>query len=215
MTEVLDTVGVIWTQYEEKHQVNLPEWWLIILEEMEPNQFIEDESQWQELRKQMQKLITFWQKKLKKWAISSFTMFSEKMSKHPAGTLRTSLSQNIKDQFLGCWDSLVNTEDLDEVDCLEYRSKMTISTSSTIAHLEGIGAGTASGTRSSLSDTLCQLAGQISPYMHSNESSGTMSSSISFLENGELVKYGLEEKVGKRRLTVSNNNRLSTKLFYE
>lgn len=184
--------------------MKLPGWWMLILSEMESeilsNQ--EDQSQYLLLLKNFQKSLNLWSRKSKKWEISSSSMLLEKISKLPGDICQTSYSIRVKEIFENLFESYLNTEEPDETECLDFQSKKITSMSSTIAPLQDDIAGTSGGTKLNLLDSLGQLVKRTNQYGSLRETTGTMSSTISFLENGELVKYGLEEKIGKNRLTV-------------
>nr|WCR62117.1 MAG: ORF4 [Parvoviridae sp.] len=195
----------IWSTHSPLQAVHLVGWWMLILEQIKENvpPTNEDIQQWPNLLKKMDKLLMTWLKKSKKWEISSSTTLLEKLSKVPGDILATSFSSEMVELFLQHWKSYVDMEELDETDCLDFQSKMTTSTSSMTVHSPEDTAGTSSGSKLNLLDHLAQLAPKISQSGNSRVPTGTMSSSISFLQNGETVKYGLEEKVGKHRLTIN------------
>lgn len=204
---MMEIIKKIWETNKEVPQIHLPGWWLFHLKEVsEVSTLTIDEenlSQWQDLLKRMHQIITLWLKKSKKWEISSFDTLQEKIVSLPGGTCQTSLSSEVRDLFLKYWEYSTVTENPDEQECLDIQSNTITSTLSTTAPSADRGAGTSSAANLNLSDTLCQLADKISPYGNFGAQISTMSSHISFLRRGEPVKFGLEEKIGKRRLTVS------------
>lgn len=201
----MEVIKKIWEQHQAEEMIAHPGWWLINLKEVSLAPIQADEStQWQELLTKIQHIITFWQRKWKKWEVSSFDTFSDKIAKLPVATLPMSSSTQMIQNFLAYWNASVDTENLAETACSDILLKKNMFTSSTTVTLEDHGAEIHSDSKLNLTDTLCQLASKISPSGSSHGSTSTMSSFITFLENGETAKFGLEEKIGKRRLTVSN-----------
>lgn len=203
--DLVNLIEEIWRKNEDKYPTKLPQWWLLILKQVEAEYSPSEEntSQWQQLLKNLQKVLQLWQRKLKKWEVISLDTLIAKISKVPVVTSATSYSLQMMNDVIELFTSCANTEDLDEEECLDSLAKMTTSMSSTIAHTQEDTAGTSSGQKLNLLEHLGRLGQQTNPFGNSLEPTGTMSSSISFLEKGEIAKYTLEEKVGKNRLTVS------------
>nr|QTE03737.1 MAG: nonstructural protein NS1 [Cygnus atratus Chaphamaparvovirus] len=200
----MEVIKSVWEENSENPLVNNPGWWTIILNEMDqvPHPTEESPPQWPCLLDHIRKLIQFWSKKWKKWAVSSFDTFSAKMSTLPVAMSPMSFSMTTKDNFLLYWRCSMDMDGLDETDCSAILSNQGTYTSSTTVPMEETGAETHSDKPQNLSEFLDRLGSHTSPSSSSPKLTSTMSSSISFLSNGALEKYGLEEKVGKRRLTV-------------
>lgn len=199
-----EIIKIIYMDNQSFQPVNNVAWWHLIMKSVEEqlNMTEEDQSVWPDLQKVIMKVLNFWLKKYKKWEISSLNMLTEKISKLPGGILATSFCTTMSENFIQLWNNCVSMEDLDETECSDFLSSQGTSTSSTTApSAVDIAAMFGEGKLNHL-EALDLLAAKTSPSTSSQKSTGMMSSSISFLRNGELVKYGLEEKVGKRRLTV-------------
>ena len=198
---------------------HLPNWWAIILQSIETNgnpeniqnhdsQLIGEKHPWFTFSKVMQKVINFWQRKWNKWqSLSWTTLVDEKLSLLPGDIFQTSFCSQDAESLQNLWISYANMENPDEQECSEFQSKKIISTLSTIAPTAQDVVDVHSKKKLDLLASLDQIVGTTNHSGNSREPTGTMSSSISFLKNGELVKYGLEEKVGKYRLTVSYHSR--------
>nr|WEY02526.1 MAG: non-structural protein 1 [Canine parvovirus] len=216
--EVKTLISTIYETHKTSQPVNNLGWWFLILKNLEENMESEeiDNSAWPDLLKNLQKILNFWLKKSTKWEISSLTMLMEKISKLPGGILAMSFNLTLCNNVLKLWSDYVNMEELDEAECSDFLSNMITSMSSTTALSAAATAGTSGVSKSNLLDQLGQLVQKTNQFGNSKNPTGTMSSSISFLENGELVKYGLEEKVGKNRLTVSllSNIHYNIYLYY-
>lgn len=199
-----EIVTSIW-ELNAQHPCHLPGWWLIVMDSLndnyEPTE--EEKSVWPSLQELIRKVSKIWLKKLKKWEVTSLTTFLEKISTIPGDILATSFPTTPTTSFINLWTSYANMENIDETECLDTQSKMITSTSSTIVPTVMEAVDVAGGSKLSLSEKLNLCVRQTNSSAGCPESIGTMSSSISLLERGELVKYGLEEKVGKHRLTVS------------
>jgi hypothetical protein len=208
----------IWTSQQlAKRPCHLPAWWMIthqaIVEQGNPlslmqnqeSQIQENTHPWFRFSDVMQTVINFWQRKSKKWGEISLTILMEKLYLLPGDILLTSFSLEDAGSLEKLWTSYANMEETDETECLAYQWKKITSISSTIAAIPEAHADVSSKKKFDLLENLAQTVAITSPYINSREPTGTMSSSISFLQNGELVKYGLEEKVGKHRLTVNFN----------
>lgn len=202
--QILET---IWNSHSAQQPCHLVGWWMAILQEVKENIPEEHGPQWPNLLKQMEKLTKTWRRQSKKWEISSLDMLLEKVSKIPGDILATSFSQEESQMLISLWKDCVNMADLDENECLALSTKETTSTSSMIVPIPEDTAGTSSENTWNLMDHLAQLGQKTNQSGSSPQRTGTMSSSISFLENSEmgttLAKYTLEEKVGKNRVTVS------------
>lgn len=199
-----EIVTNIW-ELNARHPCHLPGWWLIVMDSLndnyEPTE--EEKSVWQSLQELIRKVSKIWLKKLKKWEVTSLTTYLEKISTIPGDILAMSFHLTPSTNFINLWTSYANMENIDETECLDIQSKMITSMSSTIAPTVMEAVDVAGGSKLSLSEKLNLCVRQTNSSAGCPESIGTMSSSISLLERGELVKYGLEEKVGKHRLTVS------------
>lgn len=190
----------------ETKLTHLPGWWIIIHNSIQENVTDPEDpiiSPWLNFSKLMSKVTTFWLKKSKKLDGRSLTTLMEKLSTIPGDILATSFSSEDAKSLIECWKSYAFMEDPDETECLDTASSPTISTSSTTARTVEEIADALSKKKLSLLESLDQIANTTSHSTNLPEQTGTMSSSISFLRNGENVTYGLEEKVGKYRLTVS------------
>lgn len=198
----------IYQEHAENHPVNNVAWWILVTNSCEENMtdYSKEDLAWVSLLNSIRKVTSCWLKKRGKWHPSSLTTFSEMISKVPGGTLATSLPTIMSTSVIALWISCANMEEIGEQECSDFLSKVTTSMSSTTVHSVEDTAETSGGVKLNLLDSLGQLAPKTNQCGNSSNTSGTMSSSISFLENGELVKYGLEEKVGKHRLTVGNND---------
>lgn len=195
-------------QYEWGTQLtHLPGWWTIILNSINANGFLDREDllieQWQIFSKVMSKVITYWQKKSKKLEGHSLTTLMEKLSLIPGDILATSFSSEDAENLIQLWTGYAHMEEPDETECLHTVLNPTTSTLSTTAPTADEIADALSKKKLNLLDSLDQIVNTTNPSTSSREQTGTMSSSISFLRNGENVTYGLEEKIGKYRLTVS------------
>lgn len=172
------------------------------------SQLIGEKHPWFTFSKVMQKVINFWQRKWNKWqSLSWTTLVDEKLSLLPGDIFQTSFCSQDAESLQNLWISYANMENPDEQECSEFQSKKIISTLSTIAPIAQDVVDVHSKKKLDLLASLDQIVGTTNHSGNSREPTGTMSSSISFLKNGELVKYGLEEKVGKYRLTVSCHSR--------
>lgn len=194
-------------QWEPK-LVHLPGWWIIIHNSINENGNLDPEDlliqPWLNFSKLMSKVITYWQKKSKKLDGHSLTTLMEKLSTIPGDILATSFSSEDAESVIALWKSYAHMEDPDETECLHTLSSPTTSTSSTTARTAEEIVDALSKKKLNLLETLDQIVNTTNHSTNSPEPTGTMSSSISFLRNGEPVTYGLEEKVGKYRLTVSD-----------
>ena len=201
----MEVSAVFSNLYEESPEDlrNLPGYYQKIIEAMKETMDQDIIIQWQNLLELISKLLKIWNRKFKKWEINSLTILMEKLSTVPGDILATSFSTEIVDNFLRSFKSYAIMEDLDSTECLDFQSKMTTSMSSMTVPSVMEPVEMCGGSKSSLLEKLGQAAKRTNQYGNSQEPIGTMSSSISFLENGELVKYGLEEKVGKHRLTLN------------
>lgn len=202
--QILET---IWNSHSAQQPCHLVGWWMGILQEVKENIPEDHGPQWHNLLGKLEKLTKIWQKKSKKWEISSFDTLLEKTSKIPGDILATSFSQEESQMLISLWKDCVNMADLDETECLALSTKEITSTSSTIVPIPEDIAGTSSENTWNLMDHLAQLGQKTNQSGNSPPRTGMMSSSISFLENSEMgttqAKYTLEEKVGKNRVTVS------------
>lgn len=187
--------------------VHLPGWWILIHNSILENGNMDPEDltiqPWLNFSKVMSKVTTYWQKKSKKLDGHSLTTLMEKLSTIPGDILATSFSSEDAENVIALWKSYALMEDPEETECLESVLSPITSTLSTTARTVEEIADALSKKKLNLLDSLDQIASTTSHYTNSHEQTGTMSSSISFLRNGEPVVYGLEEKVGKYRLTVS------------
>ena len=195
----------IYSFHSETQPCHLPGWWMIVLQDLQENHQPEEEDsvQWQSLLKNVQKVMQIWLKKLRKWEVNSWNTLEEKLSKVPGGISAMSYSTEMATNFGSVFASYAAMAEPDETECLDFQSKMTTSTSSTIVPMLEDTAGTSGGSKLNLLENLDQLAQKTSPYGSSHEPTGMMSSNKKKKKNGELVKYGLEEKIGKHRLTIN------------
>lgn len=202
--EVKTLIEQLWNSHQAQYPVQHPGFWMIVLNEIQENYQApeEDGVQWHNLLKAIIKLIQIWLKKSKKWEITSSIMLLENLLKVPGDTLAMSFSTDLMTTFINLFNAYALMEEPDETECLHFQSNQTMSMLSTIVHSQVDTAGTSSGSRLNLSERLAQLVPKTNRYGSSPEQTGMMSSSISFLENQELVRYGLEEKIGKNRITV-------------
>lgn len=185
---------------------HLPGWWIIVHNSINANVGDQEDpliQPWLNFSKVMSKVITYWQKKSKKLDGHSLTMLLEKLSTIPGDILATSFSSQDAESLQNLWKSYAIMEDPDEMECSLSVLNPTISTSSTTVRTVEEIADALSKKKLNLLDSLAQIVSTTSQSTNLPEQTGTMSSSISFLQNGELVSYGLEEKVGKYRMTVS------------
>lgn len=198
----------IYQEHAESHPVNNVAWWILVTNSCEENMtdYSKEDLAWVSLLNSIRKITTCWLKKRTKWHPTSLTTFSEIISKVPGATLATSLPTIMSTSVIALWISCANMEEIGEQECSDFLSKVTTSTSSTTVHSAEDTAEISGGEKLNLLASLGQLAPKTNQSGSYSNTSGTMSSSISFLENGELVKYGLEEKVGKHRLTVGSND---------
>lgn len=202
--KILEVISQIWEQHPQQLS-HLPGWWMLIMDQVSENIAMQEEnsSQWHDLQENFRKLMKKWNQKFKKWEISSLDMLKEKASSVLIASLETLYSTPMINNLLNVWKSCVIMEDPDQEECLEYQSKMTTSTLSMIVPTQQIAVDVPSEKQSNLLQTLASAAQKLNPSTNSLQQTGMMSSSITFLENGALVTYGLEEKIGKNRLTVS------------
>lgn len=186
---------------------HLPGWWNIIYNSINAKGNLDPEDPviqpWLSFSKVMSKVITYWQKKSKKLDGHSLTTLLEKLSTIPGDILATSFSSEDAESLTNLWKSYAYMEDPEETECLDSVSNPTTSTSSTTVLTVDEIADALSKKKLNLLESLDQIVNTTSQSINLPEQTGTMSSSISFLQNGELATYGLEEKVGKYRLTVS------------
>ena len=186
---------------------HLPGWWNIIHNSINAKGNLDPEDPvirpWLSFSKVMSKVITYWQKKSKKFDGHSLTILLEKLSTIPCDILATSFSSEDAESLINLWKSYALMEDPEEMECLDSVSNPTTSTSSTTVLTVDEIADALSKKKLNLLESLDQIVNTTSQSTSLPEQTGTMSSSISFLQNGELATYGLEEKVGKYRLTVS------------
>lgn len=191
----------------EPKLVHLVGWWTIIHNSIVENGNMDPEDltiqPWLNFSKMMSKVIIYWQKKSKKLDGHSLTILMDKLSTIPGDILATSFSSEDAENVIALWKSYALMEDPDETECSLIVSNPIISTSSTTVRTVEEIADALSKKKLNLLDSLDQIASTTNHSTNSPEPTGTMSSSISFLRNGEAVTYGLEEKVGKYRLTVS------------
>ena len=191
----------------ETKLTHLPGWWIIVHNSINAKGNLDHEDPliqpWLNFSKVMSKVITYWQKKSKKLDGHSLTTLMEKLSTIPGDILQTSFSSEDGESVIALWKSYAYMEDPDEMECLDSVSSQTTSTSSTTALTVEEIADALSKKKLNLLESLAQIVNTTSQSTNLPEPTGTMSSSISFLQNGELETYGLEEKVGKYRLTVS------------
>lgn len=193
-------------QWEPK-LTHLPGWWVIVHDSVNKNGNMDPEDPtiqpWLNFSKVMSKVTTYWQKKSRKLDGHSLTTLMEKLSTIPGDILATSFSSEDAESVIALWKSYAFMEDPDETECLDILSNPTTSTSSTTVRTVEEIADALSKKKLNLLESLDQIVNTTSHSTSLPEQTGTMSSSISFLRNGELATYGLEEKVGKYRLTVS------------
>lgn len=191
----------------ETKLVHLPGWWIIINNSINENGNLDPEDHltqpWQSFSKVMSRVTTFWQKKSKKLDGHSLNTLMDKLATIPGDILATSFSLEASESVIALWKSYALMEDPDETECSDILSSPITSTSSTTVRTVDEIADALSKKKLNLLESLDQIASSTNHSTNSHESTGTMSSSISFLRNGEPVVYGLEEKVGKYRLTVS------------
>lgn len=191
----------------ETKLVHLPGWWALILNSVNESDSIQPDevftTAWLTFSKMMLKVITFWQKKSKKLDGHSLTTLMEKISTIPGDILATSFSSADAERVIELWQSYAFMEDPDETECSLTPLNPTTSTSSTTVRTAEEIVDALSKKKLNLLESLDQIASTTSHSTNSLEQTGMMSSSISFLRNGEIVTYGLEEKIGKHRLTVS------------
>lgn len=191
----------------EPKLTHLPGWWIIIHNSINGKGNLDQEDPiiqpWLSFSKVMLKVTTYWQKKSKKLDGLSLTTLLEKLATIPGDILQTSFSSADAESVIGLWQSYAHMEDPDEMECLDIVSSPITSTSSTTALTVEEIADALSKRKLNLLESLAQIVDTTSQSTNLPEQTGTMSSSISFLKNGELETYGLEEKVGKYRLTVS------------
>jgi len=187
--------------------IHLPGWWAIVHNSVNAN--VDGDLKdpliqpWLSFSKVMSKVITYWQKKSRKLDGHSLTILLEKLSTIPGDILATSFSSEDGESLVNLWKSYAHMEDPDETECLDTASSPITSTSSTTARTVEEIADALSKKKLNLLESLDQIVNTTSQSTNLPEQTGTMSSSISFLRNGEIATYGLEEKVGKYRLTVS------------
>lgn len=204
--EVKTLFETIYNEHSPNLQpVNLPGWWCLTFKSLEENLEWNEKDQlvWLELQKVLVKILNIWLRKSKKWEVTSLTMLLEKISKVPGDILAMSFCSKVCSTVIELWKGCANMEDLDEQECLDFQSNPTTFTSSMTAPIVMEVAGTSGGGKLSLLEQLDQLAPRTNKYTNSQQQTGTMSSSISFCRNGAQEKYILEEKVGRRRLTLN------------
>lgn len=186
---------------------HLPGWWIIVHSSITENEPVDPADPliqpWLIFSKLMSKVTNFWLKKSKKLDGHSLTTLMDKLSTIPGDILATSFSSEDAESVIELWKSYALMEDPEEMECSAIVSSVTISTSSTTARTVEEIADALSKKKLNLLESLDQIASTTNHSTSSAEPTGTMSSSISFLRNGEPVVYGLEEKIGKYRLTVS------------
>lgn len=187
---------------------HLPGWWIIVHSSITENEPVDQADPliqpWLVFSKLMSKVTNFWLKKSKKLDGHSLTTLMEKLSTIPGDILATSFSSEDGESVIELWKSYALMEDPEETECLAIVSNPITSTSSTTVRTVEEIADALSKKKLNLLESLDQIASTTNHSTNLPEQTGTMSSSISFLRNGEPVVYGLEEKIGKYRLTVSS-----------
>jgi hypothetical protein len=191
----------IWESNLETLPVKNVNLWLNTMEllhaEKNPN------SQWQDLLDAMHKLIMNWNKFYKKWAVNSSTMLIEKLHQVPGGTLAMLFPLQLMTSYLDLWKSYANMVNLELTDSLDSASNTITSISFTTAPTLTEPVVVPSAGPSNLSAIFAPQEDITNLFGNLQNPTGTMSSSISIVQNKEHVKYGIEEPVGEYRLSVS------------
>lgn len=191
----------LWESNQETLPVKNVNLWLNTMELLHAEK--NPSSQWQDLLDAIHKLITNWKKFSKKWAVNSSTMLIEKLALVPGGTLAMLFPSSLMISYLDLWKSYANMVNQELTDSLDSVSNIITSMSSmTVPTLTEPVAAPSDGP-SSLSAIFAPQEDITNLFGNLQNPTGTMSSSISIVQNKEHVKYGIEEPVGEYRLSVS------------
>lgn len=198
---IQNLLETIYEANSESCQVNNPKWWLNTMELV--NEEKTNHTQWQDLVDAMSKLIKTWNRFSKTWAVTSSTILITKLQQVPGGILAMLLPLEMMSNYLDLWNSYASMVNQELTECLDSQLNTTISMSSTTVPSATVAADAPSAEVSNLSGLFAQ-PGNITDLFGSLQSpTGTMSSFISTVTNGEHVKFGIEEPVGEYRLAVS------------
>lgn len=198
------------------HPIYMPQYWmevyqLILKEENCPKNC--DQSQWQDLQEAMGKLIKTWNRFSKKWEVSSSDILMNKLKTVPGGTLAMLFPTDLVNNYLEFWKFYGDMVDPEKLECLDSASKETTSMSSMTALGQTLAADVSGGNTSDLGQLFAPQESLTDLFGNSLGQTGTMSSFISFVQNEEHVKFGIEEPVGEYRLAVSKCVVVSNLLF--
>lgn len=216
---LLELIETMYKRIEKNMDPHNPAIWIDLVKQMtvSTDMGIPEDPQWPLLLKCLQAIMSSWQTASESWAISSLTMLMEKISSEHGDISQMSFNMKLMNHAIKLFGFLVTMAVHVGMECLDSVSKKTTSTlSTTVPSVDNI-AETSGGVKLNLLESLDQLVPRTNQYGNLRQPTGSMSSSISFLRNGELEKFGLEEKVGKHRLTVgrceysfrSNNTNIS------
>lgn len=186
----------------QSYQVNNPKWWLNTMELVHQEKI--QNGQWQDLQEAISKLIKTWNRFCKSWEVNSFNTLQTNLAQVPGGILAMLFPLELMSNYHDLWNSYAPMVNQELMVCLDSQSKQTTSMSSTTAHTAMEHADAASEGSSNLSDNFAQPESITDTFGNYQKPTGTMCSFISTVQNGEHVKSGIEEQVGKYRLSVSS-----------
>lgn len=190
-------------QIHTEFAVNNPGWWIIITKYISKNLPTQHQEELTQFLQNITTIMITYCKNWTRWENRSFSIVLENLYDLHGDICQMSLSQPAIETLKSAWKRSTNMANLSEEACSHelqmattYTSSMTALTPTPVADAFG-------ENESNLLRALNALVPSTNPGTSFQNGTGTMSSSISFLRNGEIEKYGLEEQVGKYRLTLN------------